>query len=90
MKGSKAIEGEIFKVSGHEPEYGDSIRVVVAETAMDFKEEIVIMGEGGFKAYPSEEFFLELSEMLKEYSYLKGTITEIKKEGIYNALFRVD
>ena len=90
MKGSKAIEGEILKVSGHEPEYGDSIRVVVAETAMDFKDEFVIMGEGGFKAYPSEEFFLELSEMLKEYSCIKGTITEIKKEGIYNALFRVD
>lgn len=90
MKASKAIEGEILKVSGREPEYGDSIRAVVAETAMDFKDEIVIMGEGGFKAYPSEELFLELSEMLKEYSCLKGTITEIKKEGIYNALFRVD
>ena len=90
MKASKAIEGEILKVSGREPEYGDSIRAVVADTAMDFKDEIVIMGEGGFKAYPSEELFLELSEMLKEYSCLKGTITEIKKEGIYNALFRVD
>lgn len=90
MNGKKTIEGEIFKVSGLGPECGDSIRVVVTETTMNFKDEIVIMGEGGFKAYPSEELFLELSKMLKEHSCIIGVITELKKEGIYNALFRTD
>ena len=90
MKGKKVIEGEIFKVSGHTPEYGDSLKVLVEADAMSFKDEIVIIGENRFKAYPSEELFLELSELLERQITPTGVITGIKKEGIYNALFRID
>ena len=90
MKGEKVIEGEIFKVSGPTPEYGDFLKVLVEEDAMSFKDEIVIIGDSGFKAYPSEELFLELGEWLEAQITPRGVITEIKKEGIYNALFRID
>ena len=90
MSGKKMMEGELFKVSGPELEYGDSIKVVVAEDAFDFKDEIIIMGERGFRAYPSEDLYIEISEALGKQSVITGIITEIKKEGIYNALFRID
>ena len=90
MKSKKTIEGEFFKVSGPELEEGDSVSAVMAGDAIEFKDEIIIMGEGGFKAYPSEKLFVELSEKLEKYRRLNGFITEIKKEGIYNALFRID
>ena len=90
MKTKKVIEGEIFRIGGAEPEYGDSLRVIVADGAMSFKDEIVIIGEGGFKGYPSEELFLELGDTLEKKNNLVGVITEIKKEGTYCAIFRVD
>lgn len=87
---NKVAEGEIFKVSGGDLEYGDSLKVVSADGAMEFKDEIVIVGKGGFKAYPSEELFIGISKLLEGHKLPMGVITEIKKEGTYCALFRVD
>lgn len=90
MKGKKTIEGEIFRVGGNEPKCGDSLTVIVNEDAISFKEEIVIVGEKGFKAYPSEKLFLELDAFLRKKLIPVGVVSEIKKEGTYRALFRVD
>lgn len=90
MKSKKIIEGELFKVSGPELEEGVSIKAVMAGDTIEFKDEILVIGEGGFKGYPSEKLFIKLSEVLEEHRSLNGIIIEIKKEGIYNALFRID
>ena len=90
MKGKNIIEGEIFRVGGNEPEYGDLLKVIVNKDTISFKEEIIIIGENGFRAYPSEELFLELDAFLRKKLIPVGVISEIKKEGAYCALFRVD
>ena len=90
MKGKKSFEGEIFRARGPEPEYGENLKIVVNSGAVSFKEELLIVGENGFRAFPSEELYLELESLLDKKITPVGVITEIKKEGKYGALFRID
>ena len=72
-------KGEIFE--------GSSVSVVRRIDASCFKEELIIVGENGFRGYPSEESYAVLMDwMLKKY-YVEGEILERKKEGIYYASF---
>ena len=81
------LEGEIVRMAGKEPEIGEAMRVVFSKGALNYKDEIVILGGGGFRGYPSAGLYTELSRRAEEGSKMQCIITEIKKEGVYNALF---
>lgn len=81
------FEGTIVQKKGEEACKGMKVTAIRIIDTSDFKETIKIMGEKGFLGYPSEELYVELSEKYEQGYLIKGEITEVKKEGICNALF---
>lgn len=87
MMNEYIFEGVIVCTKGT-ADKGSHVSVIRRIDASCFKEELVVVGEKGFRGYPSEETYAILIDwMLKKYS-IEGEILEIKKEGIYYAFFR--
>ena len=87
MTGEKVFEGEIIRTRGSNDCLGIRISVIRKINIADFKEDIIITGEYGFRGYPSEELFIRLEKIIQKGYAIEGEITGTKKEGIYNALF---
>ena len=87
MTGEKVFEGEIICTRGGNDCLGIRIAVLGKINNSDFKEDIIITGEDGFRGYPSEELFIRLDKIIQQGYAIEGEITGTKKEGIYNALF---
>ncbi|MGN0374133.1 MAG: hypothetical protein ACI4EN_01425 [Butyrivibrio sp.] len=87
MTGEKVFEGEIIRTRGSGDCLGIRISVLGEINISDFKEDIIITGEDGFRGYPSEELFIRLEKIIQQGYAIEGEITGTKKEGICNALF---
>ena len=87
MTNDNFFEGTVIQTRGEADCKGIKISSIRLIDVSDFKETIKIMGDKGFLGYPSEELYVQLYSKYEQGYLIKGEITEIKKEGICNALF---
>ncbi len=87
MMNKDTIEGTIISTRGFAAE-GSRVSVKRKIDVSSFKEEYVIVGSNGFRAYPSIELYIAFTEWMSKNYDIEGEITEIKKEGTCDAFFR--
>lgn len=87
MTKENTIEGIVTQTKGKKDCIGNRISVIRKIDTCNFKEEIIVTGEDGFRGYPSEELYIQLYNLLVQGHIIEGRISDIKKDGVCNALF---